>query len=170
MERYSGPRSPERLSFARRNYRLSAVKRPRSCNSILLFCVVLSLALPLSCSSTTEPPSGDPRVDLRSGDPRIRIHGARVAAEASRLDLLEDLSLTLSDPDPAVRMFAEIALRKITHKDFDFKPHGTTAEREEARARWVEWIAAQKKLHESGVNDPSTARKEELQDGSTQRS
>lgn len=134
------------------------------------------MALLLSCSATTEPPSGDPRIDLRSGDPRIRILGTRGAAEAGRQDLLEDLSQALSDPDPAVRMFADIALRKITSQDFDFKPHGTTTEREEGRAKWLEWIAAQKRSSESSgsqpspANDPSTARKEEPQDASTRRS
>jgi len=64
----------------------------------------------------------------------------KAAADTSRTDLLEPLSKKLLDPDPAVRMFADIALRKLTGRDFDFKPHGTPAEREEAHARWDRYI------------------------------
>lgn len=158
------------------------MKRPRSCSSTLLSLVAPALALLVSCSSTTEPPSGDPHIDLTSADPRVRILGARAAAETSRDDLLEDLSQALSDADPAVRMFADIALRKMTSQDFDFKPHGTAVEREEARGKWVDWIAARKKSNEKATDGAGTAsdpgaaagsssvRKEVPKDGSAQRS
>ena len=55
--------------------------------------------------------------------------------------LLPELVDALEDRDPAVRMFASVALRKLTGKDFGFKPHGSPAEREEAIRQWRVWIA-----------------------------
>lgn len=93
-----------------------------------------------SCSSTSEPATGDLHADLRSADPRIRILATRAAAQDQRLDLLDALTTTLRDTDPAVRMFADIALRKLTGRDFEYKPYGTIAEREEAQARWLHYL------------------------------
>lgn len=102
------------------------------------------LLLGASCSSTSDPATGDPLVDLASGDPRVRIEGAKIAAVENRKDALEALCARLSDEDAAVRMFSDLALRQLTGQDFDFKPHGTIAEREEARRRWVEWLAKER--------------------------
>jgi hypothetical protein len=82
-------------------------------------------------------------LDLKHVDPRVRIQAAKVAEQTGRTDLLLDLARNLSDPDPAVRMFTAVALRKLSGMDIDFKPHGTTTEREEGLARWIKWIEEQ---------------------------
>lgn len=91
------------------------------------------------CGSTSEPATGDIAKDLKHADPRFRIEAARAAVQAERRDLAPLLIETLGDEDPAVRMWASVALRKLTGQDFDFKPHGTPAEREESVRRWLEW-------------------------------
>ncbi|HVR75933.1 MAG TPA: HEAT repeat domain-containing protein [Planctomycetota bacterium] len=96
------------------------------------------------CSSTSEPSTGDVKADLQHADPRFRIRALFQAVEENRADLLEDIVRSLSDDDPGVMMFAATALRKITGQDFDFKPHGTAGEREDALRRWEEWIVKKK--------------------------
>ena len=97
-------------------------------------------ALPAGCSSTSEPASGDLRLDLRHKDPRIRMDAAYRAASEARLDLLDLLVLNLSDRDESVRFFTGIALKKLADRDFGYRSHGSLLSREEAIGRWRRWI------------------------------
>lgn len=105
----------------------------------------LAAAWPVGgCGSTSEPATGDARVDILSTDPRIRILATRAAAEEQRGDMTDVLTMALGDPDPAVRMFADIALRKLTGRDFDYKPYGTVSERAAAQELWAQYFAEAK--------------------------
>jgi hypothetical protein len=101
--------------------------------------VAILLAL-TGCASTSEPATGDLARDLRHPDPRIRAYATKQVAEAQRTDLLDPLIQNLSDPDPAVRMFSAVALRKLTGQDLDFRPYGTVSEREAGIDRWKRWL------------------------------
>jgi hypothetical protein len=104
---------------------------------------VLWLLLAAGCSSTLEPPSGDPALDLRHADPRIRVQAARAAVDAGRRDLVPALIALLDDDDGSVRLFSNTALRKLSGRDFGFLPHGTLAERRAAVERWRRWASDQ---------------------------
>jgi hypothetical protein len=93
----------------------------------------------LGCSSTLEPPSGDPRLDLRHKDPRIRVLAAKETVLQNRRDLIPLLIENLSDRDGAVRLYAATALHKLTGKRFGYLPFGTPAERQAAVEAWREW-------------------------------
>jgi hypothetical protein len=95
------------------------------------------------CSSTSEPLTGDIARDLQHADPRFRAQAARLAVEQNRVDLAPDLVKVLSDDDAAVRMWAGIALRKLTGQDFDFRPYAGPVERDEAIGRWESWLRAE---------------------------
>lgn len=103
--------------------------------------LLLGISL-VGCSSTSDPASGDPRLDLEHADPRVRIRAAEQAVRETRIDLCELLVKNLSDRDGAVRLFASIALRKLTSEDFGYKSHGTLLERREAIERWKRWLLA----------------------------
>ena len=111
-------------------------------------CVALFAAGGAGCSSTAVPSTGVIELDLEHEDPRFRIHAAARAVAEDRTDLVPALVERLSDPDPAVRMFAGAALRKLTGKDFDFSPHGSAAEREAAVERWRAWLEARAEADE----------------------
>ena len=102
------------------------------------------ICLSLGCSSTNVPATGDLAQDLEHVDPRIRVQAMKATVEANRVDLLDRLVKALSDRDGAVRMAADIALRKLTGQDFDYKPHGTLEEREDAIVRWTKWVEVRK--------------------------
>lgn len=99
-------------------------------------------AVLVGCSSTSEPSTGDIALDLRHVDPRYRAHAARRAVDENRADLVPDLVKVLADDDGAVRMWAGIALRKLTGQDFDFKPYAGAPERDESIQRWEAWLRA----------------------------
>lgn len=95
------------------------------------------------CASSLTPATGDLSIDLRHQDPRIRIDAAIKAVAEQRLELAAQLVENLSDRDGAVRMFSAAALRKLTGRDFGYKPHGTIVEREEAVGRWRTWLVGE---------------------------
>ena len=131
----------------------------------------LVVGLLVGCSSTVDPASGDPRLDLRHADPRVRIDAARQAVSESRTDLCGLLVRNLSDRDGAVRLFSSVALRKLTGQDFDFKAHGTLTERQESIERWTRWLEAEGLIaRDAGRVDPppedaSSAREDADADG-----
>ena len=130
------------MRFGLADYRLSRVTRPcfLSPRHAGVVCVG-ALLLAAACKATYLPATGDIATDLEHRDPRVRLQAAEQAVSQGRTDLLPDLVDALEDRDPAVRMFASVALRKLTGKDFGFKPHGSPAERQEAVRQWRVWIA-----------------------------
>jgi hypothetical protein len=94
------------------------------------------------CGSTSAPRTGDLAQDLRHEDPRVRAQAAKGAVAAGRQDLLPLLVDNLADHDAAVRMFAAIALRKLTGQDFGYDPSDPAFEREKAIMAWRQWIDA----------------------------
>ena len=119
----------------------SSVKRRIAAR--LLWCCVF-LHVHVGCHhSTLTPSTGDLRRDLGHSDPRIRIDASLEAVHEKRRDLAFVLVENLADSDGAVRLFSAVALRKLTGKRFDYKPHGTLAERTEAAARWRSWLHSQ---------------------------
>ena len=144
-----------RLFFPGPGYRLAGVEppsmRPRSRYVRLrwprrprrrLAGLVLGLLL-VSCRSTLDPASGDPRLDLQHPDPRVRIDAAEQAVRQSRMDLCGLLVENLGDRDGAVRLFSSIALRKLTGQDFGFKAHGTLLERQAGIEEWTTWLESE---------------------------
>lgn len=136
------------MRFSAADYRLSRVKRPFFLRTRPLrpFAVLLSLSLFGSagaCKATYLPATGDVSRDLRHRDPRVRIEATAAAAKESRMDLLPELVDALEDRDPAVRMFASMALRSLTGRDFAFQPYGSPSERSEAVGKWREWLGGE---------------------------
>ncbi len=101
----------------------------------------LSLALlAAGCSATSDPATGDLRLDLRHRDPRVRMEAAFLAAEGGRRDLAGELVENLADRDESVRFITGIALKRMTGQDFGYLSYGDLGERESAMERWRGWL------------------------------
>ena len=98
------------------------------------------LVLAAGCSATSDPATGDLRVDLHHRDPRVRMKAAYLAAEKDRRDLLGELVENLSDPDESVRFISGIALKRLTGQDFGYLSYGEVDERASAIERWKRWL------------------------------
>ncbi len=94
-----------------------------------------------ACSSTLEPPSGDPLVDLRHPDPRIRAVASKEAVDRQCEGCVPLLIENLDHGDATVRFYSVIALRKLTGNEFGFLPYGAQGERDDAAKRWRDWAA-----------------------------
>jgi len=105
----------------------------------------------LGCTATSDPSTGDIRLDLRHRDPRIRMEAAYQAAKQGRRDLVDELVENLEDRDESVRFFTGIALKRMTGQSFGFRSFGSYSSRKEAVERWRKWCRS---LQESGTSEP----------------
>jgi len=128
----------------------------------ILFLWPIALAAASGCTSTSEPATGDLRLDLHHRDPRVRAQAAFRTAEAGREDLAEDLIACLEDRDDSVRFIAGIALKRLTGRDFGYLSYTDPRIRSEAAARWRAWlreerggVAAQPSVAARGSGGPA---------------
>lgn len=82
-------------------------------------------------------PSGRER-ELTSRDPIERSRGAIGVANSDDASSLHRLVNLLEDDDPGVRLYAILALRKMTGQDYGYRYYQREIEREAAVARWRE--------------------------------
>lgn len=75
---------------------------------------------------------------LRSANPFERSVAAVRAAESGDAEAVATLVDLLEDRDPAVRMYAILALRRLTAKDYGYRYYAELGERVRAVARWRE--------------------------------
>jgi hypothetical protein len=97
---------------------------------------ILALALLAGCG-----PGDGPRVSLTSDDPAGRIPAMKQAAARKDAGAVPQLVELLASDDPAERLYAIEALRRITGKTMGYNYYGSEAERAEAIARWKASLA-----------------------------
>ena len=78
----------------------------------------------------------DYRHDLRSANPLDRAAGIRGAVDARDRSAVPRLVGLLDDDDPAVRMYAILALERLTGQTYGYRYYARPAERETAVERW----------------------------------
>lgn len=79
------------------------------------------------------------RSQLQSEDPKQRAVGCKRAGQSGERAAIPLLVDRLEDTDRGVRMFADIALRTATNKDFGWRESDTPAARAEAVRRWRDY-------------------------------
>ena len=88
-------------------------------------------------------PSRDLYARLQDEDPIVRVGAIRQAGETKDSKSVSHLVDRLTDGDPTVRLFAIIALEKITGRRLGYKSYAPLAERVEAAGRWRQWLRKQ---------------------------
>ncbi len=81
-------------------------------------------------------PGDGPKVSLTSDDPAGRIPAMKQAAARMDTSAVPQLVELLASDDPAERLYAIEALRRITGKTMGYNYYGSETERAEAIARW----------------------------------
>jgi len=77
---------------------------------------------------------------MHSVNPLDRALAAVQAADSGNAEAVGALVDLLEDSDPAVRMYAILALRRLTGKDYGYHFYDSAAKRDLAVARWREAI------------------------------
>jgi hypothetical protein len=99
---------------------------------------ILILALcSLACRGKLPPPN--PAAE----NIEARIPGIKEAGETHDRSALPSLVDSLDDDDPAVRLFAIVALEKFTGDRFGYEYYLDEEQRKPAIARWREWLKRQ---------------------------
>jgi hypothetical protein len=75
-----------------------------------------------------------------SEDPQQRVEAILRAAEANRPEAYPYLITALSDPQPAVRFYAAVALEEMTGLTMGYHYYDPWSKRQEAIGRWREWL------------------------------
>lgn len=87
--------------------------------------------------------AGDgPTVSIRNEDPAGKIPAMKIAAQRKDQSAVPALVAALQSDDPAERLYAIGALRRITGQTLDYSYYGSDAEREAGVGRWKAWLAA----------------------------
>ena len=95
---------------------------------------VVALAAAAGCQ-------GDgPTVSLQNKDPAGKIPAMKQAAERQDRSAVPDLVQTLESDDPAERLYAIEALRRITGQDLGYNYYGSDEQRASGVQRWKTWL------------------------------
>lgn len=79
---------------------------------------------------------------LADDDPSVKIPAMKLAVKQHDLSAVPILIKNLESEDPAVRFYADDALRKITAQDFGFVYFADEDVRQPAVQRWRTWLSA----------------------------
>jgi hypothetical protein len=90
------------------------------------------------CVAST-PTAGTIYQRLQSEDPAVRSEAIVEAGKTKNAKTVPLLIDRLSDTQPDIRMFAGVALRKITGKDFGWQSWDSRTDRDQAIRRWRQW-------------------------------
>ena len=141
----------DRLFASARAPRIRLCEKPRSAKvakvpaavcraGVLAAGVAAVLVLPLAGCGPTRTPYPE---SLNSHRPEERILAAKHAAEIGDRDVIGILVDRLEDDDEAVRLFAILALEKLTGTRHGYDYHADQSLRQRAVERWRRYVALQ---------------------------
>ncbi len=77
---------------------------------------------------------------LQDENPQVRFQAVKKAGQRKDQKAVPYLVDRLTDPERPVRLFAIIALEKITNQTMGYRHYTPAAERAEAVKRWRQWL------------------------------
>ena len=123
----------------------------RGVSSLLLAtCFLLPL---VGCRPPADQGTLSERIQAKAAT--VRLRACVEAGQTGNREAMPLLVDRLSDVDADVRMFAHLALKQISGKDFDWKPWDTEAARGHAVDRWRAWLAVQHQAHPPKAKGPT---------------
>lgn len=102
---------------------------------------LLLAALPLAVASCAQDRSQLYR-QLQSDDPAERIAAMRQTADLGDANAVPLVVESLDSPNSDVRLFAQVALKKMTGHTMGYSHYDSVQDRQQALQRWRQWLAA----------------------------
>ena len=99
--------------------------------------MMVALSLGAGCSALR------PKPKLDSPEAAEKIPAIRQAVQRHDLTAAPQLVADLDSEDPAVRLYANQALVRLTGKNFGFRYYDSEEKRKEAVAKWQQWLSTQ---------------------------
>ena len=122
-----GPAAAARRRMARGGFALAAV-----------WCGVL-IGMPAGCTAPRRP------LVVSDPDPSVKIPAFKKAVGKKDRAAVRQLVADLESDDPAVRLFAIDALRRITGESFGYRYFDGDEQRQPAVGQWRRWLAGREK-------------------------
>ncbi len=110
-------------------------------------CVLVMCAMLAACSLPER------EVGFHSRDPAVRVQALREAIANNDRAAIPHLIAMLDSEDPALRMFAQHGLERMTGQRFGYDHASPPAQRGPAVDAWVAWWQAQSDVADGGVGD-----------------
>ncbi len=101
--------------------------------------VIIALTVVTAGCVASTPTGGTIYQRLQNEDPAVRNEAIVEAGNTKNAKTIPLLIDRLSDTESDARMFAGIALRKITGKNFGWRSWNSRIERDKAIRRWQQW-------------------------------
>ena len=95
------------------------------------------LTVPLIAGACQAPRA---KPDVRHPDPSVKIPAMKMAVRTQDHDAVAQLIEDLDSDDPAVRLYAIEALRRITGEDHGYQYWNDAFQRAPAIERWRQWL------------------------------
>ena len=105
---------------------------------VFILVVVGVIVVLVGCVAST-PEAGTVYQRLQNEDPAVRGAAILEAGNTKNAKTVPLLIERLSDTESDIRIFAGIALRKITGKDFGWRSWDSRIDRDNAIGRWRQW-------------------------------
>jgi len=118
---------------------LTNVIRQRGRAAIVAWAALATAAASIGCQPSISEGGFD------SPNPAAKLYAIQRAGEQRDADAVPELISQLDSDDPAVRMYAIIALEKITGERKGYSPYDPPHQRMQAVERWAEAYAAEEK-------------------------
>ena len=115
---------------------------------------VLIATLTIGGCTVSPDPVGDVMTSLQSTNPSLRTRAVVKAGNEQDTRAIPLLIDRLEDSDPGVRMFAGLALRKITGEDMEWRFYESGYKRQDAVKRWRQWQEKQVAKRRSLMQKP----------------
>ncbi len=116
---------------------------------------IAAAAFTLAALTGCQPPRAE-EGGFDSANPASKLYAISEAGRTRNPDAVPDLIAQLDSDDPAVRMYAIVALEKITGERKGYSPYAPPHARSAAVERWVAAYARQRPGDEDEPADPAT--------------
>ena len=83
-------------------------------------------------------------------DPAVKIPAIVQATHSRDMSVIPEMVKSLDSDDPAIRFYANRALRDLTGQDFGYQYFGDEVGRRAATRRWKNWLAANGAVAKTG--------------------
>ena len=116
-----------------------AKNRQGRCRSAKWLMLIWAGLLLVACNNT----SSDYMANISSGKPEVATAAMSKAAQEKSRQAIVPLIKRLHDEDPAIRLSAIRALRRITGQDMGYRSYESPVKRAQAIQRWWDWVHQQ---------------------------
>ncbi len=85
-----------------------------------------------------------PRPSIQADDAAQRIPAMKIGVQQDDTSMIAPLIESLASDDPAVRLYANQALVRLSGQDFGYRAYDDDSSRQAAIERWQAWAAQQR--------------------------